>query len=131
MSDTAGETVQSVTERQLHILVAEDEFTAALALEDFLSYRGYRVSLASNGVEALEMHQNDPADAILTDLRMPRMNGKELIHRLRAANPDIPIIVMTGYKSFAEETEEEGLLVLRKPVNLNDIVQTLQKMLKN
>ena len=65
-----------------HILVVEDEAISAFALEDLLTSHGYRVTVALNGLAGLEAMERDPADAILTDLRMPKLDGKEMIRRL-------------------------------------------------
>ena len=119
-----------------HVLIVEDEFVAALALEDFLTHEGYRVSLANDGAEALEVHRVDPADAVLTDLRMPRMGGRELIRRMREANPALPIVVMTGFVAFdndpAELAGEVGgpIEVMRKPVDLAAIAAALRRLLR-
>lgn len=118
-----------------HVLVAEDEPLAAMAIEDFLSRKGYRVTLAADGLEAMERQSADPADIILTDLRMPRMDGKRLIRELRAVNPALPVVIMTGYLSFGPEDEDltdgshPSLEVLRKPVSPQAILDTLERLL--
>ena len=79
-----------------HVLVAEDEVLAAEAIEFFLSDIGFRVSLAGDGADALRIDEQDPADLLLTDLAMPRVNGIVLISQLRRRRPTLPIVVMTG-----------------------------------
>lgn len=118
-----------------HILVAEDEALAAMALEDFLSYKGFRVTLAGDGVEAIERHLKDPADALITDLRMPRMDGHTLIREIRLRNATLPVVVMTGFLSLEPGDNDltaerwKPLEVLRKPVNPQVILSTLNRML--
>ncbi|QJE73327.1 response regulator [Aerophototrophica crusticola] len=85
----------------MHVIVAEDEALVAMMFEAALSQAGYRVSLARDGQEALELLDQDPADAVVTDLRMPRMDGRDLILRLRARDPGLPILVVTGYQGDA------------------------------
>lgn len=118
-----------------HVLVAEDEALAALAIEDFLSRKGYRVTLAGDGQEAVERLRADPVDIVITDLRMPRLDGRGLIRELRGMSPTLPVIVMTGY--LTTESPDDALTngtwrpleILRKPVSPQVILDTLQRML--
>ncbi|TWA87220.1 response regulator receiver domain-containing protein [Azospirillum brasilense] len=118
----------------LHVLVAEDESLAAMALEDFLSRKGYRVTLAQDGQEGLERYSADPADLVITDLRMPRMDGRALIRELRTRAADLPILVMTGFLSMEAGEDDltadrwQPLVVLRKPVSPQVILDTLASL---
>lgn len=118
-----------------HILVAEDEALAAMALEDFLSFKGFRVTLAGDGIEAIERHAKDPADLLITDLRMPRMDGHALIREIRARSGALPVVVMTGFLSSEPGDNDltaecwKPLEVLRKPVSPQAIVETLNRLL--
>ncbi|UKJ75703.1 response regulator [Azospirillum brasilense] len=118
----------------LHVLVAEDEALAAMALEDFLSRKGYRVTLAQDGQEGLERYSADPADLVITDLRMPRMDGRALIRELRIKAAGLPILVMTGFLSMEAGEDDltsdrwQPLVVLRKPVSPQVILDTLASL---
>jgi CheY-like chemotaxis protein len=114
------------------VLVAEDEALAASALEDCLLDMGFDVTLVSNGVDALAAANDTHFDVLLTDLRMPGMDGGRLIRQLRAKRPMLPVVVMTGQASpdwRAELTREgEGpTVLLTKPVSLRAIVQALRE----
>ena len=115
----------------LHVLVAEDEALAAMALEDYLSRKGFRVTLAQDGQEGLERYSADPADLVITDLRMPRMDGRALIRELRILDARLPILVMTGFLSMEGGEDDltadrwQPLAVLRKPVSPQQILDTL------
>lgn len=119
----------------IHILVVEDEALAAMAIEDFLSRKGYRVTLAADGQEAVERLRAELADLVITDLRMPRLDGRGLIRELRGMSPTLPVIVMTGY--LASESGDDALTngawrpleILNKPVSPQAILDTLQRML--
>jgi CheY-like chemotaxis protein len=80
------------------VLLAEDEALTALSLADLLEAEGYDVALALDGAEALEQARRlgDGLDALVTDLRMPRMGGEDLIRALRAERPGLPVVVVTG-----------------------------------
>jgi len=119
----------------VHIIVAEDEVLAAMALEDFLSRKGFRVTLAQDGQEAIERYREDPADAVITDLRMPRMDGRALIRELRAQDSALPLVVMTGYLSMDDGQDDltsdrwKPLEILRKPVSPQAILDTLLRLM--
>lgn len=115
-----------------HILIAEDEVLAAMALEDFLSLRGFRVTVAANGVEALERYVSQRVDALVTDLRMPRMDGQTLIREIRERDATLPVVVMTGYLTQDSDLTQERwkpLEIFSKPVNPRTICETLNRML--
>jgi len=78
------------------ILVVDDEVGAAHSLSDFLQEMGYLVYTAYNGEEALQLYDSDPSDAVITDLRMPVMDGEALVANLRERSADLPIFIMTG-----------------------------------
>ncbi len=112
-----------------HILVADDEAIAAMALERFLTRKGYRITTAVNGIEALEFHKQDPADVVVTDIRMPRGGGRELIASLRSLDESLPIVVMTGYMSLNDEqgvSTDDRLVVLQKPIEIERLLQVIK-----
>ncbi|GEO40405.1 hypothetical protein SAE02_45530 [Skermanella aerolata] len=112
-----------------HILVADDEAIAAMALERFLTRKGYRITTAVNGIEALEFHKQDPADVVVTDIRMPRGGGRELISSLRSLDEALPIVVMTGYMSLNDEqgvSTDDRLVVLQKPIEIERLLQVIK-----
>jgi DNA-binding NtrC family response regulator len=116
----------------LHILIAEDEVLAAMALEDFLSLKGFRVTVAANGAEALERYGREQVHALVTDLRMPRMDGQTLIREIRNRDSALPVVVMTGYLTEDSDLKHERwkpLEILSKPVNPRIICETLHRML--
>lgn len=121
--------VSSVMADSCHILVVDDEVEAANAMAGFLEDEGFRISIAHNGEEGLEVFAADPADLVITDLRMPRLDGYGMIERLRAESPDLPIIVITGHVGITESPElNDGLdvkQILRKPVSLGELAQAV------
>ncbi|QQP90792.1 response regulator [Skermanella sp. TT6] len=119
---------------QRHILVVDDEVLAAMAMEHVLQRRGFRVSRAGDGQEAWDIWERDGADAVVTDLKMPRMTGDELAARLRVAAPRLPVIVASGYLSEAIEhrlrVEIDGPIeIFTKPLDLAGMLRTLKAML--
>lgn len=80
-----------------NILVVDDDMHMRLALKESLSQAGYTISLAEDGVAAVEAVRRSPCDLIITDVRMPRKNGLELLESIRAGESLIPVILITGY----------------------------------
>src|ERR1700751_3480179 len=67
------------------------------ALEAALRHKGHMVETASNGIDAASKLENAPVDAVITDLRMPGMDGLELLHHVRRCKPSPPVIVLSAY----------------------------------
>ncbi len=114
-----------------HILVVDDEKAAADALAHYLTALGCRVSVAGTGQKAWEVFSADPADVVITDLRMPAGGGEELVEKLRDFDPLQPIIIVTGHlgatERVADNLQDDRCAVLKKPValgSLGDLVAT-------
>ena len=75
------------------LLVVDDDIQILSALEAALRRKGFDVETASNGFEALRRLDAAPVQAVLTDLRMPGMDGLELLHQIRRSRPELPIIM--------------------------------------
>jgi len=90
------------------ILVVDDEQTIREILSKYITQLGYEVVTAEDGMHALEKLAALPFDLVLTDLKMPKMDGRELLKRLAEAYPDIPKIVLTGLG-----TDEDIILALK------------------
>ncbi|HVP06277.1 MAG TPA: response regulator, partial [Candidatus Acidoferrum sp.] len=85
--------------RQIRILIVDDEVQQRDLLGGFLSKNGYEVTSAGNGAEALEAYQKAFTPIALIDLKMPGMNGLELLTKLREINPFVQVIVLTAFGS--------------------------------
>ena len=116
--------------RQRHILVVEDEPLIAMVFEDTLVDSGFRVTVTGGALEALAADETDPADAVVTDLRMPGMGGRELILRLRERRPALPILVVSGWPAEAGNlSEDEATAFLAKPVSPGALAARVAKLL--
>jgi DNA-binding response OmpR family regulator len=116
------------------VLVAEEDNLFADAVDAFLRHAGFRVVVAVDGEAALQEATDSRFDALLTDLRMPRLDGAALIRRVRADRPDMPIIVISGnapedWEDSLQRAGEGPLILLNKPARLQDVVRTLNDLL--
>jgi two-component system response regulator AtoC len=87
------------------VLIVDDEANMRRVLEIMLARRGYRTLAAADGLEAWELVQEGGVDLVVSDLRMPRLDGIELLRRLREAGLDVPLILMTAHGSLDSAVE--------------------------
>jgi len=117
---------------QLRILIVDDEREATATLSKFLNTRGYQTCTAGNGAEALEHVRSNPCDVVMTDLRMPGMDGADFLARVRRERPGLPIIVMTGHTTLENNQQlwvNAGVTeVLHKPLNLRQVSGILRDL---
>jgi len=88
-----------------HILVMEDDLSVAKGLEMVLSEAGYDVHLADTGSLALEAFKQKRYDLLVADLRLPDMDGMEVIKKVKAEKPETGVVVITGYGTAATAVE--------------------------
>ena len=86
-----------------NILVVDDELDAMEIISGYLEAQGFNVSAASNGEDTLALAGVFQPDILITDIRMPQMDGNSLVRELRGRNPALPVIVMTGHPGDAEK----------------------------
>ncbi len=116
------------------ILVVDDEPSVLFALSESLTdkRRGVRVATAANGIEAVAVLESEPVDLVLTDLRMPDMDGFELLTFLRRNHAALPVILMTALGSAdtsARLATAGSFECLPKPFNLPDLKRKIAEML--
>ncbi|NQU84135.1 MAG: response regulator [Mariniphaga sp.] len=112
------------------ILVAEDDLINFKLMNFMLKKTGANIVWAKNGEEAVQASKNDAVDAILMDIQMPVMNGKEAASIIRENNKEVPIIILSAYtsndlKSWSEKGLSNGFL--NKPVQADKLVGTIEK----
>jgi len=113
------------------ILVVDDEATLRESLSTVLVEEGYSAVTAADGEEALALISRVPFDAVLCDIRMPGMNGIDLLRRIKETHPGTPVIMMTAYASLdtAVEALREGAGdYIMKPFLLEDVVFRVGKL---
>ena len=114
------------------ILVVDDEESIRTVLRTLLSRLGYEVTVAVNGIEALEVLERAQVDAILTDLRMPEMDGLALLDKVTVRYPELPVVVLTAHGSVdtAVEAIKRGAFdFLSKGCDNDDVARVVAKAL--
>lgn len=113
------------------ILIVDDEPAVVFALSEALAdrRRGVKVATATNGNEAVAILESEKVDLVVTDLRMPEMDGFELMAWLRRTFPQLPVIVMTAYLSESTRLGD-GLDVLEKPFDLGILKKKVSDLLR-
>jgi two-component system response regulator AtoC len=113
-----------------HVLIVDDEENMRHMLSLLLAREGYRVSLAQNGVEGLEVLSKDPADIVLCDLKMPVMDGMEFLEECKSRELHPTIIMMSAYGTLdtAIEAMKRGAYdYVQKPFRPDEVILTLRK----
>lgn len=110
----------------VRVLVVDDEEMVRSIVTQLLTLNDHEVDRASCGDEALSMFDEHRYDIVFTDFGMPEMTGAELAQKLHERNPDLPIILLTGYTD-TETAIEEVNDILSKPFKLEELEATIQK----
>lgn len=117
----------------VRILVVDDDRAVRESLRRSLSFNGYSVELAHDGVEALDKIATERPDALVLDVMMPRLDGLEVCRRLRSTGDDLPILVLTARDSVSERVA--GLDAgaddyLPKPFALEELLARMRALLR-
>jgi two-component system NtrC family response regulator len=115
------------------VLVIDDDESLRRVTEYRLQEDGYAVLTAADGQAGLDLFQSSPVSLVLTDVRMPKMEGIDLLSRLKAMQPDLPVIVMTAHGTIASAVEAMKLGAvdyLTKPFSREQLQASVQKALE-
>jgi len=116
--------------QELHVLYVEDNQEARESTLGLLNNIFHNITLATNGEEGLEKFQKGNFDLILTDINMPKMNGIEMVTKIREVNQHVPILILSAYNEsgFFIETIKQGVEgYLLKPIDLKQFIDMLNK----
>lgn len=111
------------------ILVIDDERSIRNSMKDILQYEGYEVVLAENGMEGLVSVKSEKPDVVFCDIKMPKMEGIEVLERIEEFSADTPVIMISGHGTIdtAIEAIRKGAYdFIEKPLDLNRILITIK-----
>ena len=115
------------------ILIVDDELNMRLVLSAMLKKEGFEVASASNGREALQILKSSKIAVVVTDLKMPDIDGMELLTRISEKHPEIPVIMITAHGTVATAVEalKKGALdYITKPFDLDEFKNVISKAIK-
>jgi EAL domain-containing protein (putative c-di-GMP-specific phosphodiesterase class I)/ActR/RegA family two-component response regulator len=121
---------QSGTQIQPAVLVVDDELSVARSTERILARRGYRITVAGGGREAIAKAEAHPFDVIVSDLGMPDVDGRALLRAIRAKDLDIPFVFLTGrpdLESAIDAIEHGAFRYLVKPVAPDELCDVVSR----
>jgi len=115
-----------------HVLIVDDEDKMRHVLSIMLSIKGHTIDQAGDGIEALEMVKSTPFDMVITDIKMPRMDGMELLEKIKEMEIPCPVVFITAFatvESAVEAMRQGAVDYITKPFEEDRILLTVEKTL--
>lgn len=113
-------------------MIVDDQFGIRTLLNEVLQKEGYEIYQAANGLQALKLTDQHDPDLVLLDMKIPGMDGLEILKKMKEKNPDIRVIIMTAYGELdlIEQTKKMGALAhFSKPFDIEEIRSAVRKYL--
>lgn len=117
--------------RKTKILIADDSESLARSMSLVLRRRGYEITTARDGVEAVRLALAEDFDLIFLDVKMPNLNGVDAFNHIRAQKPEAAVVMMTAYtvEHLVQRALSDGVYrVLRKPLDMEQILQLITRV---
>ncbi|MBC8452307.1 MAG: response regulator, partial [Spirochaetes bacterium] len=116
------------------ILVCDDEQVIRFLLNNLLTKAGHSVTTCADGLEVLNIFQNDPDtyDLVILDMIMPIMSGEEVFYKIREIKKDVPVLIISGYSEIEHSSAliKKGLdAYLAKPIRPSDLNNVVSRLL--
>jgi two-component system, response regulator YesN len=118
------------SENLMNILLVDDDISSVSALANLLQHE-YSLEIASNGIDALKIVESSKIDVVITDIKMPKMNGIKLLKSIRNNGKNIYVILITGYpdeEMIKEAKLNDAFAFILKPIEVESFMQTLKKI---
>lgn len=116
------------------ILVVDDEEALRTVLSTELASEGYEVSTAADGGEAIDLVKDNNYDLVLLDIKMPNVDGFEVLKYVKGNKPDVKVIMLTGFADLKNAIESKRLGAedfVSKPYDLVDLLTTIERVLSD
>jgi CheY-like chemotaxis protein len=131
----AGEALQKYEDRELpsgdqeHILLVDDEVNITQVGKRMLEKLNYKVTAVNNSIDALAAFKEAPArfDLVITDMTMPEMTGKQLAEKIKQINPDLPVVLCTGFSNYLKEVSTDPTIdySCKKPLSKEELAEVV------
>ena len=115
------------------ILIVDDEKTIRESLQMILEYEGYEALFAQSGKQAIQTLEEEPVDLIMLDIKMPGMDGLEVLDEIRTIDSDLPVIMISGHgtiETAVESTKKGAYDFLEKPLDRDKVLVTIRNALR-
>ncbi|MFS0863007.1 response regulator [Fredinandcohnia sp. 179-A 10B2 NHS] len=112
------------------ILIVDDQYGIRILLNEVFHKEGYKTFQAANGVQAIDIVQKHSPDLVLLDMKIPGMDGIEILKRLKKIDPEIRVIIMTAYGELdmIQEAKDLGAIThFAKPFDIDEIREAVRK----
>ena len=116
----------------IHVLLVEDEQTLAMIIKDTLEGQGFRIRLAKDGEEGLQCFFHEKPDVLVADVMMPRMDGFEMVRRIRRSDAVTPVLFLTARSAVNDVVEGFELGAndyLKKPFGMQELIVRIKALL--
>lgn len=115
---------------KINVLIVDDEVEFASTLAERLELRNIKTVVMNNGEDALAFVNHAPPDVVVLDLKMPTLNGLDVLKGIKSINPDIEVIILTGHGSTSagiEGMENGAFDYIMKPVDLLELIEKINQ----
>ena len=115
------------------ILIVDDQQGIRMLLNEVFKKEGFTTYLAANGFDAIKIAQENELDCVLLDMKIPGMDGLEILARLKEEHPDLPVMMMTAYveQHMMDTANELGVLkYFTKPFNIFEVRDEVNKLVE-
>jgi two-component system, NtrC family, nitrogen regulation response regulator NtrX len=115
------------------ILIVDDEKSIRDSIKMILEYEGYESLFAENGNKALQIVEEEPVDLVMLDIKMPGMDGLEVLEAIRGLDTDLPVIMISGHgniETAVESTKKGAYDFLQKPLDRDKVLVTIRNALR-
>ncbi|TCP23004.1 two-component system response regulator (stage 0 sporulation protein F) [Scopulibacillus darangshiensis] len=112
------------------ILIVDDQFGIRILLNEIFQKEGYRTYTAANGVQALEIVEKQAPALVILDMKIPGMDGLEILKRIKMKTKEVKVIIMTAYGELdmIQEAVDHGAIThFSKPFDIDDILDAVKK----
>ncbi|MCO7125596.1 response regulator [Sporolactobacillus shoreicorticis] len=112
------------------IMVVDDQPGIRMLLQEVFKQTDYQIVTAANGEQALELLKKEDVRLVLLDMKIPKMNGLEILHKIKEIKPGIKVIIMTAYgeNAMVQEALQSGAVAhFTKPFDLHELISAVEK----
>jgi len=121
-----------MTQIKPKLLIVDDQLGIRMLLHEIFEKEGYQIFQAANGVNALQIVKQEAPDLVILDMKLPEMDGLDILKQIKQDNPEIHVIIMTAYGelSVIQEAINHGALTyFAKPFNIDEVIAVVKQEL--